>query len=233
MSNSTSYGILFVTTGALCVVALALSLSLKMPKKTNLHTPEEEMGGTFSLGKLIQFSVLPLTGVLFLVYIGYSGLLSFIVLYARDIGLEDAASVYFVVYAIAILVTRPPVGMRVDRKGENSCIYYSLVSVVVGLVALALAANGFVLLVSAALLGFGIGATQSIVQAVIARDTPENELGKANSTFFMSMDFGSGIGPVVIGAVIPLIGYRMMYAGLAVLAVAAVVLYHVAHGSKR
>ena len=88
------------------------------------------------------------------------------------------------------------------------------------------------LLASAAFAGFGIGATQSIVQAVIARDTPPDEMGKANSTFFMSMDLGSGVGPVAIGAVIPLIGYSGSYLVLAVLAALAGVLYRAVHGKK-
>jgi len=144
--------------------------------------------------------------------------------------LSDAVSLYFVVYAIVILVSRPPVGRRVDRKGENSTIYYCFASLVVGFVALAFAVNGAVLLASAAFAGFGIGATQSIVQAVIVRDTPPTEMGKANSTFFMSMDLGSGVGPVLIGAVIPVIGYSASYLVLAVIAAFAAVLYHFVHG---
>ena len=75
-----------------------------------------------------------------------------------------------------------------------------------------------------------IGATQSIVQAVIARDTPPTEMGKANSMFFMSMDLGSGVGPVLIGAVIPFIGYSASYLVLAAIAAFAAALYHHVHG---
>ena len=106
-------------------------------------------------------------------------------------------------------------------------------SLAVGFVLLALADNAVLLLVSAAFIGFGIGATQSIVQAVIARDTPSDELGKANSTFFMSMDLGSGVGPIIIGAVIPAIGYSGSYFVLAGVALVAGALYHVVHGRKQ
>ena len=185
------------------------------------------------LSSLIQFSVIPLAATLFLCYLGYSGILSFVTLCAQERGLSDAVSLYFVVYAIVILVSRPPVGRRVDRTGENSVIYWCFLSLMVGLIMLAFATNGVLLLVSAAFVGFGIGATQSIVQAVIARDTPQDELGKANSTFFMSMDLGSGIGPIAIGAIIPFIGYSGSYLVLAVMAVLAAVVYHFAHGVKQ
>ena len=45
-------------------------------------------------------------------------------MYASEVGLGDAVSLYFVVYALVILLSRPPVGRRVDRKGENSVIYW-------------------------------------------------------------------------------------------------------------
>ena len=189
--------------------------------------------GKRGIGALVQLSVLPLALTLLLVYVGYSGVLSFITLYAGERGLSDAVSVYFVVYAAIILVSRPPVGMRIDRKGENSTIYYCFASLAVGFVLLAFADNAVLLLVSAAFIGFGIGATQSIVQAVIARDTPPAELGKANSTFFMSMDLGSGVGPIAIGAIIPFIGYSGSYLVLAAAALVAAGVYHVAHGRKQ
>lgn len=182
------------------------------------------------LGAFVQLSVVPIASVLFLVYLCYSGILSFVTSYAAERGLDAAASFYFVVYAIVILISRPPVGRRVDRLGENSTIYYCLISLVIGFVVLAFAVNGALLLASAALIGFGIGASQSIVQAVIARDAPPEELGKANSTFFMSMDLGSGIGPVAFGAAIPLIGYSAGYLCLAAIGALAIADYHLAHG---
>jgi len=185
------------------------------------------------IGKYVQLSVVPISSVLFLVYIGYAGIISFVAGYADSLGLDEAVSVYFVVYAVVIFVSRPIVGRRIDRLGENSTIYICLVSLVAGFVVLAFALEAVLLLASAALLGFGIGATQSIIQAVIARDAPIDELGKANSTFFMSMDLGSGIGPVAIGAIIPLVGYSACYLVLAVVSVCAIVDYYLVHGRFR
>ena len=188
------------------------------------------MGADKGVSRFLQLSVVPIATVMFMMYLGYAGILSFVTVYADERGLSAAVSLYFVVYAIVILVSRPPVGRRVDRKGENSTIYFCFVSLALGFVCLAFAVNGLVLLASAAFAGFGIGATQSTIQAVIARDTPTRELGKANSTFFMSMDLGSGVGPVVIGAFIPLVGYSACYLALGVIAVLAGVLYYFVHG---
>ena len=221
---------MFAVAAVIAVLALVSVAFVTIPPADSTHLEAHHIHATKGLASFIQLSVLPLASVLFLVYLGYSGILSFVTSYADYRGLSEAVSLYFVVYAAVILVSRPPVGRRVDRKGENSTIYFCFASLVIGFVVLAFAVNGALLLASAAFAGFGIGATQSIVQAVIARDTPPAELGKANSTFFMSMDLGSGVGPILIGALIPLIGFSASYLVLAVLAAAAALLYHFVHG---
>ena len=225
------YAPMFAVASVIAVLALASLALLQMPPAAP-EAPAEHEPDKAGRRSLVQWSVVPVASVLFLCYLGYSGILSFVTLYADSLGLADAVSLYFVVYAVVILIARPPVGRSVDRKGENSVIYWCFVSLAVGLAVLAFAANGAMLLASAALVGFGIGAVQSITQAIIARDTPPDELGRANSTFFMSMDLGSGVGPIAIGAVIPFIGYQGSYLVLAGVAVLAGVVYHVVHGRK-
>lgn len=186
-----------------------------------------------SISRFVQISVLPLAIPLLLVLVCYSGVISFLTVFAEERNLVEAASLYFIVYSLAILLTRPPVGRRVDRKGENSVIYLTFLSLAVGLAVLALSYNGAVLLASAALIGFGVGCTQSTVQTAIVRITPKSELGRANSTFFMSMDLGSGVGPVIIGALIPYVGYQAVYLGLAAVALCACATYHALYGRKQ
>lgn len=221
---------MFAVAAVIAIAALVCVVPVTIPSADATHLEAHHIRATKGIGSFVQISVLPLASVLFFVYLGYSGILSFVTSYADYRGLSEAVSLYFVVYAIVILISRPPVGRRVDRKGENSTIYLCFASLVVGFVVLAFAVNGALLLASAAFAGFGIGATQSIVQAVIARDTAPSDMGKANSTFFMSMDLGSGVGPVLIGAIIPIIGYSASYLVLAALAAFAALLYHAVHG---
>ena len=212
--------------GILAVVSIPL-ISIPAPDAEHIQAKHIHARG---ISSLVQTAIVPLVSCLFLVYMGYSGILTFVTSYADWRGLSDAVSLYFVVYAVVVLISRPPVGRRVDRKGENSTIYFCFAALVAAFVVLAFAVNGAMLLVSAALAGFGIGATQSIVQAVIARETPPAEMGRANSTFLMALDLGSGVGPIVIGAIIPVIGYSGSYLFLAVCSVLAAIVYHFAHG---
>ena len=227
-----SYRSMFVCSAIVAAIALLATPLLSIPhqERAAKHIDIVHEVKDKGIGAFIQLSVVPIASVLFLVYVCYAGIISFVTSYAHMRGLDEAVSFYFVVYAAVILISRPPVGRRIDRHGENSTIYHCLAALVVGFVVLAFAVNGALLLSSAVLVGFGIGATQSIIQTVIARDAPDAELGKANSTFFMSMDLGSGLGPVMVGAAIPVIGYSASYLGLAALGVLAIVVYYFAHG---
>ena len=228
------YTPMFACAAGIAVVALVSVAAVKIPDRADDGMPPaRHMHATKGIASLLQVSALPLAAVMFLVFMGYSGILSFVTSYADERGMTGAVSLYFVVYAIVVLVSRPPVGRRVDRHGENSTIYYCFASLVVGFLLLAFAPNGAVLLASAAFAGFGVGATQSIVQAVIVRDTPPAELGRANSTFLMGLDSGSGVGPLLIGSIIPIVSYSASYLVLAVVAALAALVYHLVHGRKQ
>lgn len=238
-----SFTVLFAITGFGCVLAFLSLFLLKLPpaaegRKRDKSAPKQKI----TLATFIQIAVLPLAGTLFVAYLGYAGVLSFMTLYTGEMGLTRAASFFFVVYALVILVSRPFTGRYVDRKGPNRIVYLAMALLVVGLLLMWRTASvaaefgpmagSVMLLAAAAFIGFGVGNTQSVVQAVIAKITPEDELGKANSTFFMAMDFGSGVGPVLIGLVIPLTGYAGSYFLLAILAAFGIVFYFLAFARR-
>lgn len=184
------------------------------------------------LGKYLHVGVLPLASVAIPIMFCYSGVLSFMTSFAAERGLNEAASVYFLVYAVAMLITRPAMGRRLDKRGENAVLYYTLTAASIGLLLLAFAFNPVVLLLSAALLGFGVGATQSSVQALVSKYSAQEDLGKANSTYFFCLDAGMGIGPMVIGFILPTVGYLGLFVILSLIAFAACIYYGFVHGRK-
>lgn len=184
------------------------------------------------LNSFLQVSVLPVAAIVFMAYLCAAGVLGFLSPYADVLGMGDVSGFYFVAYAASIMVTRPLVGRRADKKGENSVVYSSLSILAIGLIMLGSARCEGMLLASSLLIGFGVGATQSVLQATAIRMTPASQMGKANSTFFISIDLGMGIGPVAFGLLSSLCGYASSYLALAFLAALAVPAYHVLHGRK-
>jgi MFS family permease len=218
---------MFVFSAGISVVAVLLSLGVKLPRVK----VEETHVGRPKISDLVQVSAIPVCLVTALIFFCYSGVSSYAVGFAAQQGFTTI-SAFFMVYAIVIVVSRPIAGKRVDAKGENSTIYLTMALLVVGLAMMALAPNGAIFLASAAALGVGVGTTQSIVQAIVAREAQPSEQGRANSTFMMSLDIGSGLGPMPLGALLGFVTYRQMYGLLAVVAVITIVVYYLVHGRK-
>ncbi|MFR1167577.1 MAG: MFS transporter [Adlercreutzia equolifaciens] len=168
------------------------------------------------LARFVEAGVLPISVVCGLLFFGYSSLLTFLTPYATEIGLARAASVFFVVYALAMFVTRPFTGRAFDRVGPHPVMVPAFVSFALGMVVLAFAANDWMILGAAALLGFGVGTVQSCGLAIAVRVTSDARLSVANATFYMLLDVGVGIGPILLGIVAPLIGYANLYLCMAV-----------------
>ena len=227
-----SYTPLFVfmaVIAALPAIALAFVRIPQLPQRTEGDRESQEERG---LSSMIQVSILPITFVLFLVFLAYSSVVTYVVSYAGELGLGDAVSFFFVVYSAVGFIFRPIVGKRVDRKGENSVIYACFASLAVAFVLLAFVNSAPMLIIAAAFTGFGVSITQSIMQTIMARDTPKHELGRANSTFFTSMDLGLGIGPMLVGAFMPMLGFGTSYLLLALVGPIAAILYYFLHHSK-
>jgi MFS family permease len=101
----------------------------------------------------------------------------------------------------------------------------AFVSFALGMVVLAFAANDWMILGAAALLGFGVGTVQSCGLAMAVRVTSDARLSVANATFYMLLDVGVGVGPILLGIVAPLIGYANLYLCMAVVGALALALF--------
>ena len=204
---------IIITCSVLASIAL---LALPLLRVRDLQLTEEQQA-------------VPVAVAVGLSYLCYSSVSSFLALYSEAIRLTGAATVFFIVYAIVVFVTRPLVGRRFDARGENSVMYAAIVVFAVGLAILAVAHQGAVLLLSAAVLGLGFGTIQTCGRAVTIKVTPLYRMGQATSTFYIFGDTGLGLGPLFCGLLIPLTGYRGMYGIMAVIAMVSVVLYHLLH----
>nr|WP_269440273.1 MFS transporter [Arthrobacter sp. zg-Y750] len=229
--DSVSYRALFLVTTACAAVALVLSLVLRLPERT--PTPEEQKNKwRMHLTDIIDPGALSIASVMFIAGAAYAGVLSFLNSYAQSEGLVLGASLFFVVYAAVVLVSRLFVGRIQDRHGDNAVIYPTLVSFAAGLALLAYAPNNAVLAVAGIFLGFGFGALMPCAQAIAVSMAPAHRIGLATSTFFILMDAGIGVGPLLLGMLLPVTGYHGMYWVLAAVVLASTVLYHFVHGRK-
>lgn len=186
---------------------------------------QPEARGRIRLDAVIERSAVPIALVCFLVFFGYSSLLTFLTPFAETVGLTRAASVFFIVYAASVFATRPFTGRAFDRKGPLLVMAPAFFSFAAGMLMLAFAFDSLMILGSALLCGYGVGTIQSCGLAMAVKAAPDERLSVANATFYMHLDMGVGIGPLILGAFVPLIGYAWLYVAMAVVGMAAFVAF--------
>lgn len=231
LSQHANFQVIFFFCLGLGLFSFLTAFLLKVPAIILSNEQTDEMKG-FKLSNFIEMKALPIAIVTLLAGFCYSSVMSFITFYAMEIHLVDTASFFFLVYAIAILVSRPFTGRLFDLKGANMIMYPALFLFAIGMMLLSTASQGLILLLSGIIIGFGFGNFQSSAQAVAIKVTPPHRMGLATSTFFIFIDFGYGIGPYILGFLIPLAGYRMMYLAIGITVLITMILYHFLHGKK-
>lgn len=232
LKQHTSFEVIFSVCLALGIVSFLTAFLINIPltERHVLHTTKENKN--FKISNLIEPKALPIAIVMMFAALGYSSVLSFITFYSEEIHLVEAASFFFVIYAGAVLISRPFTGRLLDLKGANIVMYPCLLVFALGMMLLSYANNGFTLLLAGAIIGLGFGNIQSTTQAIAVKLTPPHRIGLATATFFIFLDIGFGIGPYILGMVIPLTGFRTLYLVISILVLALLILYYFMHGKK-
>ncbi len=198
--------------------------------QADLTTDQLEKMKRFTLNNLCEFKVLLIAVIGALVFFSYSS--SFLSSYVSEINLINAGSFFFIVYSVAILISRPLTGCWFDSKGENFVMYPSFLMFAIGMIILSQAHHSIILLLAAIFLGFGFGTFSSCVQAIAIKLVPNHRMGLATSTFLAISEMGIGIGPFFLGFLIPVVGFRGMYISMAIVVILAMFLYYFLNGRK-
>ena len=213
---------------SLCVLFSCLSLVAAMSSTVVWKGGPSHAGVIFIRPlwrNFLEPCALPISWLAFLIYIGYSSILAFLTPYAKELALADTASFFFVVYSAAMLVTRPGAGRIFDRRGPDFVMYPAILALALGIGLLALCGGSLLMLLAGGLIGAGIGVLQSCGLTIAVQATPPEHVGLANSTYYIFMDVAVGFGPAALGLLQPLTGYRGMYAGMALLCLACLLVY--------
>ena len=222
------------------VIILAIVLSVLVTvacylfpvQNIELTDDHKKLLNSWSLNTFIEYKVLFISIVAFLIGLSYSSVLGFLSIYADNLGLSTAGAFFFVVYALIITLTRPFAGQIFDAKGENAVMYPSFIFLAIGLLTLSYTTTSFMLLLSGALIGLGYGTFMSNGQAVCLKLVESSKVSIALSTYFIGLDLGLGFGPYALGTVHSFLSYSGIYVLCAALTVAVAILYAIFYKGK-
>ena len=214
------------------VTALAAAAFVTITELDLSVEQKEKIKRSFRFKDFFEKKALPISVLMFISGIGYSGVVSFINPYAMEMNLTNAASFFFIVYSVFLFLGRPVAGKIFDVKGENIVVYPSYLFFSLSLLLIALAKTGVLLLRAGPFMALAYGTLMSSMPSIIGKVSPPHRLGLAISTFFIFMDAGMGTGPYILGFIAEKYGFHAMYVVLAAAIFLLIPAYYLVHGRK-
>ena len=231
MTLSPDYTLVFMVGVVMYSLALLFAFIVRVPEET-LTAEQVKEAKSFSIENMLQLSALPLAMVTMVFFLAYSGVLSFISAYAEDIDMVRTASFFYIAVSAGTLLSRLTTGKIFDTRGPNGIITLGYVMFIIGMVMFSRTSVDALFLLSGFGLGYGMSIVFAVCQASVISMSPVHRYGVTTSTFSAIVDLGSGMGPMILGFLIPILGYRDMYLVCAVLGGVSLLLYWLVHGRK-
>ena len=140
---------------------------------------------------------------------------SFIAMMGEERSITNVG-VFFTVSAVALVVIRPLSGRLNDKKGIATILIPAYILSAAAMMVLAGAKATWMIALASLLHSFGHGAGQPAIQAECIRSLPDRR-GVATSTFFVGLDAGQGLGPLLGGLALNVFSFGTVFTGISVL----------------
>jgi MFS family permease len=170
---------------------------------------------------VVEWLVLVGAVTLFLYAFSYGAITSFVAVHAEQVGVTPRA-LYFTVFALAIITTRPFIARYADRVGHARVMVPCLVMMVVGVAVLALAGSRAMFVLSALLFGVGFGSAYPIFVAYLMHHVAEHRRGATFGALIGAFDTGIGTGSIAIGWIGGRYGFSRGFAVAAAIALLSI-----------
>jgi predicted MFS family arabinose efflux permease len=229
LNQNFSYQVIF----ALCFILALVSLIIAFVSSIKNEKFEETSSNSkskWSISNFIDIKTLPIGILILLFALGYSSLISFLSFFAEERNIVSYASMFFIVYSVVVLLTRPITGKLMDQKGANIIVYPCIILYFIGMILLGFSTLGFMLLIAAIIIGLGYGNLFSAHQTIAVKVAEPQNVGLATSTFFIFFDLGLGFGPYFLGLIVPHLGYAGLYITLGIIMLLLIIPYYFFYG---
>jgi MFS family permease len=222
---------LFILSVIVAIASLITGLSVKLTKTE--HPDQTVVRSAFSFRSLFETSAVPIAVVGSFLAIVYSALLSFVSIYANEIHLESVSSLFFVVYAVVLLLSRPFTGKWLDQYGPNVITFPAIFLFAIGMFILSKSVGATTFLISAGLIGLGWGTLFPTFQTIAIQYAAPRKRGLATATFLSIYDTGIALGSFLVGLIAAKMDYSSLYFLCSFYILIGAVLYYVLHTRKQ
>jgi len=159
---------------------------------------------------IVAVDALPVAWMTLCMGMGFGTVNAFIAIFAQLRGVQNPGF-YFMVQAIALLVSRAFAGRLADQYGRPVVIVPGILLMAAALGLLPLAYGFAYFVMSASLFGLGFGTAQPATMALLIDRVRPEQRGLATSTYFTGFDAGISIGSLLLGMVSQHWGFGVMW----------------------
>jgi len=219
--NRFSFTFLFLTCLGLSLCALGITLQFKRRPVTPSENPP---------GMLLSRKAIPPSIVSLLNFMIWGAITAFFPLYALNCGVTNSG-LFFTAVAIMFFLGRALGGKILDLYSKERIIPLFLVMSLVSMVILAFSKNLTMFIVVAVIWGIGNAFLTPAILAYII-DRADSSKGPAIGMYMLLSDLGLGLGPVIMGLVIGLSSYPVMFLCLAFTGVINLIYFYLFVGKR-
>ncbi len=180
----------------------------------DVNTVVPEGKPRIKLENLISVRILPYACIMALFSCGNGLINAFLLLVGEERGIANV-SLFFTVYSIAMVCTRPFVGKLLDKKGIKFVLYPAIVIASCGMFLLSGAKAFIPLMIAGIMKALGQGSGSPSIQATCIKQLGKEKSGVVSSTCYIGQDVGNALAPSLGGMVADNYGYGIMFAGYA------------------
>ena len=197
---------------------VSLELNREPEDTTDTKTDSSKLNTARKLPRLrlVEAKVLPVAFIIMMFAIPYCATQSFLVTYAEVRGLNVTVSMFFPAYAVVLIVLRLTLSSFFDKLPFYVFLLAGCISELTAIVLLAVMQNNISMLLASAFLAGGYGVMSSVCQSTAILLAGREKRGLANSTYYIGVDLGMTLGPMIGGALYGGADIRWFYPALAV-----------------
>ena len=212
----------FAALGLLCILLLDISkyeIIHNMEAESHIEGESIDNGSLMEKGKvrgiidkIFEVPAIPVSLFTGLTSLGYVSILSFYRLYAVETDLVSAFSLFFIIYSVVLVGSRPIAGRIQDNYGDRIICFTGIIAQALGLFLIAWMPSTITVFICAVCAALGFGTLNSACTAIVTRNTPTNRRPYAISTFYIFCDGTMGFGPALLGSFVSASsGYAPVY----------------------
>lgn len=175
--------------------------------------------------QLVDVRVLPIALIIMLFAIPYCATQSFLVTYASVREINVTVSFFFPSYAVMLLLLRLVLKNYFDKLPFKVFLAGSSACMLLAILCLTVMNSNIVMFTGAFFLAGGYGIMSSVCQSTAMLLAGKENRGLANSTYYIGLDLGMALGPMIGGALYGGLDIRWFYPVLMLTVPLAVLVY--------